>query len=207
MKALEFSILSNLLTPIITAVLSGVMVKRFLASHEKELSRSQKSWEFKREEYCRIIDALTDITKYNSFYYSKVIHEENYSEDYLAGLASLDSTARNVIDKATNKGKLVIAEEAAASLTKLRNTTRSLHSRNGNWIECLEIEMDAQQKCLDEIRECAERDINTNKPSLRPKKRFSLWKRRRVPAVSVLPTKEMVNDERQEVTTPQKLSV
>jgi hypothetical protein len=139
----------GLITTIIAAFLSAKWGAR-QALH-------QRWWERKEQAYTEIIEALHDLIRYSSMCAEEYLtNEEEHpkKEEFRAKY----SEAYWKIQKMTDIGPFVISNTAANILKDLRNKPKLDWNNNPPW-DIYEADCGHYRKALDEIRQCAKKDL------------------------------------------------
>ena len=151
------------ITQTVLSILGGILISAITSIITVRLALkqfySQKWWERKADAYSTIIEALYHVQNDLGSVFSDAIGEIQLSEERKKILAEDSKKGYAEIYKAEGIGAFVISKEAAQSLTQLRRRFNS-EDPSMNWVERINNDFSAVEKCLKEIRYHAKRDLH-----------------------------------------------
>ena len=147
------STLTALLVAVLTAIITVCLsLRRFY---------SERWWELKATAYSKIVESLYHIKHDLEVHYDSEISGNSISEERKEELKLESKKGYEEIFKAEGIGAFVISSEVAHSLSQLKQKLDSVNDDPAitSWYEFLDNSLFYINKCLEEIRNCAKKDL------------------------------------------------
>jgi hypothetical protein len=151
-----FKLTINLILGMITGLVVALVTTRL------SLRRfySERWWERTFEAYAAILEALYDMKRYTDDVIEAFESGRELSDEWRKQLHAQWRKGSNEVDKATAIGAFIISGEASRRLAKLKKELGAA-SLEESWFGSLDSEAAALRSCIDEIKDCAKRDLGT----------------------------------------------
>lgn len=141
---------SSLLLGIIGALLaSHLALKRF---------QSERWWDRKLEAYQRVIEALHYSKAFSDTHLDAEIEMREVSEEHDEQLRQRSQEAASEIEKAADKGALIMSKEAVKCLNEYRRQAKKGQEKK-QWFEYLDADLAAVSNCLSDFIKIAKCDF------------------------------------------------